>query len=120
MYTLLIILFVLVCFAMVVVILLQAGKGQGLAGSIGGGGAGGSVFGGRGAADFLSKATTWIAAIYMVLAIVIGYIYKSEAEATQQSLIEQRMQDVPVAPDANIPMAPIQQEQPEAESDTEQ
>ena len=33
MYTLLIILFVLVCFSMVVVILLQAGKGQGLAGT---------------------------------------------------------------------------------------
>ena len=40
MYTFLLILFVLVCFALVVVILLQAGKGQGLAGTFGGPGAG--------------------------------------------------------------------------------
>ncbi len=111
MYTFLVILFVLLSFTMIIVILLQAGKGQGLAGAIGGGAAGGSVFGGRGAADFLSKATTWIAAAYMVLAIVIGYIYKSEAEQTQQSLIEQRIGDQPVMPETDLPVAPIPQPQ---------
>lgn len=111
MYTFLVILFVLLSFTMIIVILLQAGKGQGLAGAIGGGAAGGSVFGGRGAADFLSKATTWIAAGYMVLAIIIGYIYKSEAEQTQQSLIEQRMDEQPAMPQSDLPVAPIPQQQ---------
>ena len=108
MYTLLIILFVLVSILMVIVILLQSGKGQGLAGSIGGGMGGTSVFGGRGAADFLSKATGWIATIYIVLAILISVLYKSRAESTQKSLIEKRMEQQKQLPAPNIPVAPIE------------
>lgn len=108
MYTLLIVLFVLACFAMVIVILLQAGKGKGLAGAIGGGAAGGSsIFGGRGAADFLSKSTTWIAAIYMVFAILIGILYRSEVEDTQQSLIQQQVEEQNAIETPNIQMAPL-------------
>jgi len=92
---------------MVVVILLQAGKGQGLAGSIGGGLGGGAIFGGRGAADFLSKATSWIAALYLIFAIVIGIIYKSEAESAQKSLIEKRMEQEEAQTVPSIPVAPI-------------
>ncbi len=119
MYTFLIILFVLLSITMVVVILLQAGKGQGLAGSIGGGPMGGSaLFGGRGAADFLSKSTAWIAALYLILALAIGVIYKSRAENTQQSLIEQRSAEEQAMPAPNIPVAPLEREpvaQPPAE-----
>ncbi|HGY54621.1 MAG TPA: preprotein translocase subunit SecG [Caldithrix abyssi] len=113
MYTFLIILFILISFAMVVVILLQAGKGQGLAGAIGGGAAGTSIFGGRGAADFLSKATTWLAALYMALAVLIGVLYKNEAQEAQQSLIQQRVQEQQnTLPETNVPLAPIEQNQP--------
>ncbi len=94
---------------MVVVILLQAGKGQGLAGSIGGGMGGSSVFGGRGAADFLSKATSWIAAAYIIFAIIIGMMYKSEAQQAQQSLIQKRAEKEAAQPMPNIPLAPIGQ-----------
>ncbi len=108
MYTFLIIMFILLSITMVIVILLQAGKGQGLAGAIGGGmGGGGSIFGGRGAADFLSKATTWIAALYMIFAILIGMFYKSEAEEAQKSLIEKRVEEQEAMPVPNIPVAPI-------------
>lgn len=93
MYTFLVTLFVVFSFAMIVVILLQAGKGKGLAGAIGGGMAGQSIFGGRGAADFLTKATTYLAVSYMVLALAIGLIYKSEAEETQTSLIQKKMEE---------------------------
>ncbi|KAA3611325.1 MAG: preprotein translocase subunit SecG [Calditrichaeota bacterium] len=93
MYTFLVTLFVLLSFLMIVIILLQAGKGQGLAGAIGGGMAGQSMFGGRGAADFLTKATTYIATAYMVLALGIGLLYKSEAEDTQKSLIQKKMEE---------------------------
>lgn len=109
MYTFLVILFILLSFVMIVTILLQAGKGQGLAGAIGGGAAGSSVFGGRGAADFLSKATTWIAVLYMVFAIVIGMLYKSEADSAQQSLIQQRAAEEEAMPAPNLPVAPVQQ-----------
>lgn len=100
--------FVLLSITMVIVILLQAGKGQGLAGAIGGGFAGGSIFGGRGAADFLSKATTWIAALYMIFAILIGMLYKSEAEEAQKSLIEKRVEQQEAMPVPDIPVAPIE------------
>jgi preprotein translocase subunit SecG len=104
MYTFLLILFVLVCFSLVVVILLQAGKGQGLAGTFGGPGAG-AVFGGRGAATFLSKATGVLATVYLALCILIGYIYKSENEVQRESLIQQETQQE--APVSSVPLAPI-------------
>ena len=47
MVTFLVVLFVLACFGMIMVILLQSSKGQGLAGTFGGAGAS-AVFGGRG------------------------------------------------------------------------
>ncbi|MBN1406771.1 MAG: preprotein translocase subunit SecG [Calditrichaceae bacterium] len=107
MYTFLIIMFILLSITMVIVILLQAGKGQGLAGAIGGGMGGGTIFGGRGAADFLSKATTWIAALYMIFAILIGMLYKTEAEEAQKSLIEKRVEQQETMPIPDIPVAPL-------------
>jgi len=55
MIALLMFLFVIVCFGLILVILLQSSKGGGLAGAFGGGGAAGAVFGGRGAGNFLTK-----------------------------------------------------------------
>ena len=57
---------VIVCIALVLVVLMQSSKGEGLAGSAFGGGMSSSVFGGRGAASFLSKATTILAALFML------------------------------------------------------
>jgi len=119
MYTFLVILFILLSITMVIVILLQAGKGKGLAGSIGGGAGGSSIFGGRGAADFLSKATAWIAALYIVFAIIIGMIYKSEVESTQQSLIEQRASEQESITQPNIPLAPQESGGSQTEEDQE-
>ncbi len=68
MFVALIIFHVLVCIALIIVVLLQSSKGEGLAGSAfgGGGGLGGAVFGGRGAGSFLSKATTVLAVLFML------------------------------------------------------
>ncbi len=57
---------VIVCIALVLVVLMQSSKGEGLAGSAFGGGLSSSVFGGRGAASFLSRATTILAALFML------------------------------------------------------
>jgi preprotein translocase subunit SecG len=104
MYTFLLILFVIICFSLVVVILLQAGKGQGLAGTFGGPGAG-AVFGGRGAATFLSKATGVLATVYLALCLLIGYIYKSQNEVQRDSLIQQESQQE--LPESSVPLAPV-------------
>ena len=106
MYSLMIVLFVIACVAMILVILLQAGKGQGLAGAFGGA-TSGAVFGGRGAATFLSRATSILAVAYMVLCLLIGILYKSENDATRQSLIQQQAAEETTLPASDIPVAPI-------------
>ncbi len=71
MYPFLLVIHVLVSLALVVAVLLQSSKGEGLAGAFGGGGLSGAVFGGRGAATFLSKATTFLAIGFMSTSIIL-------------------------------------------------
>jgi len=54
-YGLLIALHVLICTTLIISVLLQSAKGEGLAGAFGGTSLTGTVFGGRGAATFLSR-----------------------------------------------------------------
>jgi len=66
-FSALLVVHVLICVALIIVVLMQSAKGEGLAGAFGGGGGlSGAVFGGRGAASFLSKATTVLAVFFMV------------------------------------------------------
>ena len=53
---------------------MQSSKGEGLAGAFGGSGITGAVFGGRGAATFLSKATTALAVAFFVSSIGLSFI----------------------------------------------
>src|SRR6266852_8636002 len=56
---------VLVCFVLIIVIMLQSGSAADLAGAFGGAGSQ-TAFGPRGAASFLSRATTWCAIMFML------------------------------------------------------
>jgi preprotein translocase subunit SecG len=57
---------IITCVALVLVVLMQSSKGEGLAGGTAfGGGLTGAVFGGRGAASFLSRASTVLAILFM-------------------------------------------------------
>ena len=71
MNTLVTILHVVVCFVLILVILLQAGKGGGMGAAFGGGSA--TVFGGRGAQTFLGKVTSACAAIFMLTSLFLAY-----------------------------------------------
>jgi preprotein translocase subunit SecG len=106
MYSFLVVIFVLTCILLVIVILLQAGKGQGLAGSFGGIG-GGAVFGGRGAATFLSKTTAILAIIYGFLCLSIGYIYRTDMEQTKQSIIQKQAEAQSQLPATDLREAPL-------------
>lgn len=66
MFTAWVIFHVIVSIALVFVVLMQSSKGEGLAGTAFSGGLSGAVFGGRGAAGFLSKATTVLAIVFML------------------------------------------------------
>jgi preprotein translocase subunit SecG len=62
--------FVLNCLVLIIVVLLQSGKAADLAGAFGGAGSQ-TAFGPRGAANVLSKATTWCAVMFMVCAMAL-------------------------------------------------
>jgi preprotein translocase subunit SecG len=76
-FTVWVVFHVITCIGLVLVVLLQSSKGEGLAGSAfggGGGGLSGAVFGGRGAATFLSKATTVLAIVFMFNCGALAYM----------------------------------------------
>ena len=60
----------IVAAALVGLVLMQRSEGGGL--GIGGGGSPGGLMSARGAADFLTRTTKWLAVLFVVLAIVIG------------------------------------------------
>jgi preprotein translocase subunit SecG len=103
MYTLLIFLYVIVSVALTIVILLQSSKGGGLAGAFGGGGSVGTVFGGRGAATFLSKTTTVLATLFLLLSLVLALMTRNAPSA--RGLVEKARQEQ-TSPASAIPIVP--------------
>ena len=106
MYGVLLTLFVLVCFFQMIAILLQSSKGGGLAGAFGGGGGMGAVFGGRGAATFLSKVTSVLAALFMLLALVLGILESGSAGSSDSLVARARQEEKVASPAANLPSIP--------------
>ena len=69
MFTVILGIHIVVCAGLIVVVLLQSGKGGGLAGAFGGAGGVGAVFGGQAAATFLTTATRYLAIGFMVTSL---------------------------------------------------
>jgi preprotein translocase subunit SecG len=101
MSTILIIVHVVVCVALIMIVLLQTGKGADMGAAFGGGGSQ-TLFGSTGASTFLSKATTGAAIIFMLTSLALAYI---SSHRTADSII----QSTP---------APVEQAAPEAQSGT--
>jgi preprotein translocase subunit SecG len=72
MHILLVILHVVVCIALIMIVLLQTGKGADMGAAFGGGGSQ-TLFGATGASTFLSKATTAAAVIFMLTSLILAY-----------------------------------------------
>ena len=68
-------------------ILMQSSQGSGLSGTFGGNAAS-SVLGGQNAGNVLSKITTWLASLFIVLAVVISVISEPSNSSTS-SLVKQ-------------------------------
>ncbi len=77
MYIFLIIIHVMVCFLMVGAILLQSGKGAEIGASFGGSSQ--TVFGSRGPANFLSKFTVAVAAVFMLTSLGLAILAKERS-----------------------------------------
>ncbi|HVO75277.1 MAG TPA: preprotein translocase subunit SecG [Ignavibacteriaceae bacterium] len=89
----------LVAIFLIIMVLLQASKGGGLAGTFGGGNVG-AMFGTRRTADFLSKATWWLAGMLTLLALIANLFFLPGQGTNQRESIIQRSgrQTVPQSP----------------------
>lgn len=120
MSVLLIIIHVVVCIALIMIVLLQTGKGADM-GAAFGGGASQTLFGSTGASTFLSKATTVAAIVFMITSLTLAYLsshrmggsvmqnVKAPVEETQPAkpAPEQKSEEAP-ASKADQPQNPAQ------------
>ena len=75
-YVALVVLYIFVCFFLILVVLLQQGKGADIAGAFGGGGSQ-TAFGARGATTLLHKLTTGAFVGFIVLALALTGWFRS-------------------------------------------
>ena len=96
--------FVINCMVLIIVVLLQSGKAADLAGAFGGAGSQ-TAFGPRGAANVLSKATTWCAIMFMVCALAL--VLRTDKAVEQGGSVLQKFSQ-PSKPAPKVPItAPI-------------
>lgn len=109
--TVLFVLQVLVALALIGFILIQHGKGAD-AGAAFGSGASSTVFGARGSGNFLTRATSVLAFVFLANSLVLAYIatqrVKQDTSIIQQeavTVIQEEQIEIPVTEDA-IPEIP--------------
>ena len=107
-YTILVVIHIFVCFGVILIVLLQAGKGAGLSSAFGVGG-GESFFGGRGPTLFLEKLTTGCAVLFMITCISLSLFASKQRSGSVLDKIP--VQQAPVSAPAPVnvpPTAPMQ------------
>ena len=80
METILLVILVIVTVTMIGAVLLQRSEGGAL--GIGGGGGPGAMFSARGSANFLTRITAVLAAVFMILAMVLAILNKGSDEGS--------------------------------------
>lgn len=103
-FTILLIVQVIASFAIIVLVLLQQGKGADM-GSAFGSGSAGSLFGATGAANFLSRMTKWAAVVFFVTTIGLAYVANLGNVKESTGVMEnfQPSQSVPTVPGGTAP-----------------
>jgi preprotein translocase subunit SecG len=96
---------VIVCLILVVVVLLQSGKAADLAGAFGGMGSQ-TVFGPRGSATVLSKATTISAILFMLTSLTLSILATRGGSATPDVLKRAIPPAGQAAPQSKAPVQP--------------
>ena len=97
----LIIIHTIVSLLLIAVVLMQASQGGGLSGTFGGNAAS-SVLGGQNAGNVLSRVTTWLATLFLVLAVVISVLSGPSDESTT-SLVKRAADNRPEVPALDVP-----------------
>ncbi|GLU41525.1 MULTISPECIES: preprotein translocase subunit SecG [Pseudomonas] len=115
--TVVIVIHLLMALGLVVLVLLQHGKGAD-AGASFGAGASGTVFGSQGSATFLSRFTAVLAAIFFITSLGLAYFAKEKADMIRHiglpdpAVMEQHQEKVPATSD--VPATQGQQQAPAA------
>ena len=111
------VIYVLLAIGMIALILMQRGAGA-QAGSGFGGGASATVFGARGASNFLSKSTKWLAVTFFVISLFMAWYatHNSARGPVQQDLGVMAQvpasKPAPAHNDISVPAAPEVQTAP--------
>jgi preprotein translocase subunit SecG len=111
-----IILHVLACLGLIMIVLLQRGKGADLGAAFGGSSQ--TVFGSQGAGGFLTKLTTVVAVLFMFTSLGLAYLSSHRVQATvmggpeQTQAVDQPVATDPVPSDAESSGADMPAESP--------
>ena len=84
MISILLVIHVLLSLVIITLVMLQRGKGAD-AGAALGGGSSGSVFGARGASNFLSRSTAILATLFFITSLGLAYLSSNQQSATVSS-----------------------------------
>src|SRR5947209_4738993 len=105
MFTFLLVLLVIDSFVLIAAILLQSGKGNGLAASFGGvSSSADSLLGTRQAGNLLTKTSWWGGALFLLLSLILSIA--STRQSAPKSVLDQAFtQPAPVAPATTSPNA---------------
>lgn len=121
MHVLIVVLHVLACLALILIVLLQTGRGAEMGAAFGG--ASQTLFGGGGGNAFMSKLTTGAAVVFMLTCL--GLTYLSSAPQTKSIMqnvpAEQQQPPGPVIPEAKpVQPAPEPPTMPQNTPDTQE
>ncbi|MBC2716845.1 MAG: preprotein translocase subunit SecG [Desulfobacteraceae bacterium] len=94
---------VIVCIALILIVLLQTGKGADM-GAVFGGAGSQALFGNTGAATFLGKMTTVAAVVFMITSLTLAYISKSGGKSVVSDIKPATQQTQPAVPAQPSPM----------------
>ncbi len=89
-------LFILVCLILILLVLIQKGRGGGLASAFGGAG-GNTAFGSK-TGDVLTWATSVVFGVFLLLAIILNLLTRDSSSTTAQSPIAPLLPQVPSMP----------------------
>jgi len=110
MHTMLLIVHILIAIALISLVLVQRGKGADM-GAAFGSGASGTLFGSRGSASFLTRATAVLATLFFITSLSLAFMFNQKSEVKSVTDISapapSPQPSKPAAP-ADVPAVPNQ------------
>lgn len=96
---------ILIALVLIVLVLLQHGKGADAGANFGGGGSASSMFGSRGSATFLSRLTAIMATLFFVTSLTLAYLGGQQAKG-YQSVTKELTEPAPKDAASDAPVVP--------------